>query len=95
MLMLHIQDVVLHLKRKLMGVATGTTTSTGESLHAALLIAIDDLVPVLREMPNSWHDSLTVSPAGRHATNGSLSSMTDNPFLPSTFSPRKGRKWRV
>ena len=44
MLMLHIQDVVLHLERKLVGVTIGTTAAIGESLHPALLIAIEDLV---------------------------------------------------
>jgi hypothetical protein len=44
MLILHVQDIVLHLKRELVGVAIRTTAAIGESLHPALLIAIEDLV---------------------------------------------------
>src|SRR6266581_2699439 len=43
-LALHVQDVVLHLKGKLISVAIGTAAAIGESLHAALLIAIEYLV---------------------------------------------------
>src|SRR5258708_21572657 len=37
-LVLHVQDVVLHLKGKLMGVAIGTTASIRQPLHSAFLI---------------------------------------------------------
>jgi hypothetical protein len=43
-LALHVQDVVLHLKGKLVGVAIGTAAAIGESLDPALLIAVEDLV---------------------------------------------------
>src|SRR6266516_2830 len=43
-LALHVQDVVLHLKGKLISVAIGTAAAIGGSFHAALLIAIEYLV---------------------------------------------------
>jgi len=43
-LVLHVQDVVLHLKGKLMGVAIGTTASIRQPLNSAFLITIEDLV---------------------------------------------------
>src|SRR6516164_2259032 len=44
MLSLHIQDVVLYLKRKLVGVAEGTPATVGKPLKAAFLITIEDLI---------------------------------------------------
>ena len=43
-LALHVQDVVLYLKRKLVGVAIRTSASVREPLNATFLIAIEDLV---------------------------------------------------
>ncbi len=43
-LALHVQNIVLHLKGKLMGIAKGTAAPVRQSLHAALLVAIEDLV---------------------------------------------------
>src|SRR5215467_14815437 len=40
----HIQDVVLDLKRKLVSVTIGTSASVRESVNAAFLVAIEDLV---------------------------------------------------
>ena len=51
MRVLHVQDVVLHLKGKLMSVAIGTAVPVGEPLHTALLIAIDDPVAGLAGNP--------------------------------------------
>src|ERR1700750_3006665 len=39
-----VQDVVLHLKRQLVGVVMRTSASVRQTLHAAVLIAIEDLV---------------------------------------------------
>ena len=50
-LALHVQDVVLHLKGKLMGVAEGTAAPIGEPLNSALLVAIEDLVAGLAGNP--------------------------------------------
>src|SRR5215470_18087754 len=44
MLTLHIQDVVLDLKWKLVRVTIGTSASVGEPVNAAFLVAIEDLV---------------------------------------------------
>src|SRR5215470_11446865 len=43
-LTLHIQDVVLDLKRKLVCVTIGTPASVREPVNAAVLVAIEDLV---------------------------------------------------
>src|SRR5258707_12769760 len=43
-LALHVQDKVLHLKRKLMSIAIGTTASVCQPLNAACLISIKNLV---------------------------------------------------
>ena len=44
MLALHVQDVVLHLKGKLVGVSIGTTAPVGQPLNPTLLIAIENFV---------------------------------------------------
>src|SRR5262250_650506 len=51
MLTLHVQDIVLHLKRELVGIAIGTSASVGEPVNAAFLIAIEDLVAGLARDP--------------------------------------------
>jgi hypothetical protein len=50
-LLFHIQDKVLHLKRKLVSVAIGTSASVGEPVNATFLIAIEDLVAGLTGNP--------------------------------------------
>src|SRR5215472_4505555 len=50
-LALDVQNVVLYLKRKLVGVAIRTSASVRESLNAAFLIAIEDLVAGLAGDP--------------------------------------------
>lgn len=51
MLTLHVQDVVFHLKRQLIGIATGTPASVGEPVNAAFLVAIEDVVAGLAGDP--------------------------------------------
>jgi hypothetical protein len=41
---LHVQDKVLHLKGKLMGIAIGAPASVREPLHPAFLVTIEDLI---------------------------------------------------
>jgi hypothetical protein len=43
-LVLHVQDVVLDLKRKLVGVAIRTPAPVGQPLNPAFLVAVEDLV---------------------------------------------------
>jgi len=43
----HIQDIVLYLKRKLVGVTIVASAAIRESLNTGLLIAIEDLVASL------------------------------------------------
>jgi hypothetical protein len=55
MLAPHVQDEVLQLKGKLIGVAIGTAASVGQTLNPTLVVAIEDFV--LRETPNSLQSS--------------------------------------
>src|SRR5215469_14542542 len=48
---LHIQNVVLDLKRKLMGVTIGTPASVRQSVNPAFLVAIEDLVAGVARNP--------------------------------------------
>src|SRR5712692_8850151 len=41
---LNVQEVVLHLQGKLMGIAIGAPTPVAQPLNAAFLVAIEDLV---------------------------------------------------
>jgi hypothetical protein len=50
-LVLHLQNKVFHLERKLVGVAVRTTTPVCEPLQATFLIAIEDLVTGLAGDP--------------------------------------------
>src|SRR6266849_2019061 len=60
-LALNVQDKVLHLKRKLMGIPTGTAASVGQPLNSAFLVAIEDLVAGLTgdsELPAEFRHRL-------------------------------------
>src|SRR5947207_7669183 len=60
-LMLDVQNVVLHLKGKLVGVAIGTSAPVGETVNAAFLVAIEDLVASLAgdpELPAQFRHEL-------------------------------------
>src|SRR5215469_1699965 len=50
-LMLHVQDVVLHLEGELIGVAIGAPAPVGQPLHPTFLVAIKDLVAGLAGDP--------------------------------------------
>ena len=60
-LALHVQDVVLDLKRQLVRIVMGAPTSVGQPLNAAFLIAIEDLVAGLAgdtELPAKFRHRL-------------------------------------
>src|ERR1700724_976727 len=44
-LALNVEDVVLNLKRELMGIPIGTPAPVGQTLNPALLVALEELVP--------------------------------------------------
>ncbi len=90
-LVLHLQDVVLHLERKLIGVAIGTAAPVGQPLHTALLITIKDLVAGLAGNPELAASSVIDSPASRRATNFNLSSMTEHSFHGIHSLPERGK----
>src|SRR6266480_662863 len=50
-LALHVQNIVLHLEGKLVSVTIGATTPIGQSLHSAVLVAIEDFVAGLARDP--------------------------------------------
>jgi hypothetical protein len=50
-LALHVQDEVLYLERQLVGIVVGTSASVSESLNAAFLITVEDLVAGLTGNP--------------------------------------------
>ena len=84
-LALQVQNVILYLKRKLIGVAIGTAASVGESLNTAFLITIEDLVAGLTGNPK-------LSAKVRHRLAGQLAShklhplVHDRTLLPRHFS---------
>ena len=43
-LALHVEDVILHLKGKLVGITKGAPTPVGQTFHSATLVATEDLV---------------------------------------------------
>jgi hypothetical protein len=47
MLALDVENIVLHLKRELIGIAIRTPAPVSQPLHSAFLVAIKDLVPGL------------------------------------------------
>jgi hypothetical protein len=58
-LALDVEDVVLHLKRELMGIPIGTPAPIGQTLNPALLVAIKELVPSFAGDPelSAFHPS--------------------------------------
>src|SRR5919201_1190430 len=92
MLMLHIQNVVFHLKRKLVGIAIGTATAVGQPVNAAFLIAIKDLVAGLAgyaELPTKFRHLLARQTTG-YELNSLIHHRTLLPRHP--LPPEKGRK---
>ena len=68
-IMLGVENVVLHLKRESIRIPIRTPAPVGQPLNSAFLVAIEILYPVLREIPNSLQSSAIDSPANRRATN--------------------------
>src|ERR1700730_7878921 len=65
-LTLHVQDKVLHLKGKLVGIPIGTAAPVRQPLNAAFLIAVEDFVPCFTgdsELPAKFGHPLAGSPA--------------------------------
>src|SRR4029434_10459720 len=79
-LALHVQNVVLYLKRKLVGVAIRTPAPIGESVNATFLIAIEDLVTGLTGDPK-------LSAKFRHRLAGQPAGDKLHPLLPYRTPP--------
>src|ERR1700730_13454414 len=91
-LALHVQDKVLHLEGKLMGIPIGTAAPIGEPLDSTLLVAIEDLVACLTgdpELPAQFRHRL----AGYPASHKLKSFIHHRTLLPRHHSlPQKGKK---
>src|SRR5690348_6937813 len=91
MFVLHIQNVILHLKGKLVSVAIGTPASVGQPMHSAFLITIKDLVAGLArnaELPAQIRHRLARQ-APSHELNSFIHYRTLLPRHPLS-SPKKG-----
>src|SRR5882757_5109525 len=95
-LALHIEDVVLNLKRELMGIPIGTPAPVGQTLNPALLVAIEELIPSFAGDPE-------LSAEFRHGLAGEpqTEAFHPSPNTPSTASHsslslphEKGKKCR-
>jgi hypothetical protein len=67
-LALYVEDVVLHLEWQLLRIVMGKPNSVGQPLNPAFVVAIENFMPVLREIPNSLHSSAIGSPADERQT---------------------------
>src|SRR6202046_1964469 len=79
-LLLYVQDKILDLKGKPVGVAERTPAAVRQPLNAALLVAVENLVARLARNPKLPAKFRMASPASRRATNCILSSVTEHSF---------------
>ena len=75
-----IQDGSLHRQRQLVSVTPGPAGTVGHSLQTVFLVAIKDLVTVLREMANSRQSAAIFSPSSKRPTKRTRSSITEHSF---------------
>src|SRR5215472_5374281 len=93
-LLLHMQNIVLYLKRQLVRIVMGSTAAVGQPLHPTFLIAIEDLVTGFAgdaELPAQFRHRLARDPA-THKLNSFVHNRT---FLPRHSLPplfKKGEK---
>src|ERR1700731_1538041 len=93
MFVLHIQNVILHLKGKLVSVAIGTPASVGQPLHPAFLITIEDLVAGLArnaELPAQIRHRLP-SQSPSHELNSFIHDRTLLPRHPLSSPTKRGK----
>src|SRR5260370_8758768 len=90
-LALYVQDVVLHLKGKLVGVAVGTATPVGQPLNSTFLVAIEDLVAGFAgnaKLPTEFRHWLPGDPASHKLK----SFIHDRTLLPRhSLLPKRGK----
>src|SRR5215471_15850411 len=91
---LHVENIVLYLKRQLVRIVMGSTAAVGQPLHPTFLIAIEDLVTGLAgdaELPTQFRHRLACDPA----THKLHSFVHNRTFLPRHSLPpssKKGKK---
>src|SRR5437667_2269301 len=79
-LALHVQDVVLHLKGELVGIAIRTAAAIGQPLHSAFLVTIEYLIASLAgdaKLPTKFRHRFAAEPASHELQS---SSMTEHSF---------------
>src|SRR5215469_5338969 len=65
MLALHVEDVVLYLKRQVIGIAIGAAAAIGQPFHPALLVAIENFIAGFAgnpELPAKFRHGLAGKP---------------------------------
>src|SRR5215471_17871649 len=90
-LLLHMQNIVLYLKRQLVRIVMGSTAAVGQPLQPTFLIAIEDLVTGLAgdaELPTQFRHRLACDPA----THKLHSFVHNRPFLPRHSLPPSSKK---
>src|SRR6516225_6655256 len=93
-LLLHMENIVLYLKRQLVRIVMGSSAAVGQSLHPTFLVAIEDLVTGFAgdaELPAQFRHRLARDPA-THKLNSFVHNRT---FLPRHSLPplfKKGKK---
>src|SRR6516165_11191528 len=90
-LRLHMENIVLYLKRQLVRIVMGSTAAVGQSLHPTFLVAIEDLVTGFAgdaELPAQFRHRLARNPA-THKLNSFVHNRT---FLPRHSLPPSSKK---
>src|SRR5215469_673531 len=88
---LHVENIVLYLKRQLVRIVMGSTAAVGQPLHPTFLIAIEDLVTGLAgdaELPTQFRHRLACDPA----THKLHSFVHNRTFLPRHSLPPSSKK---
>ena len=79
-LLLAAQDHLLDLLGQLVGIAHRPARAVAQRLGAELLVAVEDFVAGLRDIPKDRQTSLMPSPSSNRATNRRRSSITELSF---------------
>src|SRR6516162_10520104 len=93
-LLLHVENIVLYLKRQLVRIVMRATAAVGQPLHPTFVVAIEDLVTGFTgdaELPAQFRHRLARNPA-THKLNSFVHNRT---FLPRHSLPplfKKGKK---
>src|SRR6516225_8385067 len=90
-LLLHMENIVLYLKRQLVRIVMGSSAAVGQPLHPTFVVAIEDLVTGFTgdaELPAQFRHRLARNPA-THKLNSFVHNRT---FLPRHSLPPSSKK---